>query len=271
MSRSTRNWTAEKSAKQKAELPYGLVSRVDGDQRLKDPKVQEEFWSSSVRVRYQAELFKLLAKEEDEMSSALSSLSLDGESGEASTGEKGVLGVLSDLRKLREGIIASHRHDTFALTIYEANVRLAVLAGKAEQYMPPLRGLVFGFGRGGSGDPEFEEMYLLHLICSFEFQEFYSTTPQLGSRNTFAHRLAHALMHSNYISYRRLYTAANPYQRAIMRRAEPRVRERCLDVVGKVYYTVDVQDLGRWTNEGWKGKGWREEGGKVVVREIRRK
>ncbi|GAO47668.1 hypothetical protein SAICODRAFT_28060 [Saitoella complicata NRRL Y-17804] len=268
MSRSTRDWTAEKTAKQE-QLPFGLVSRVDGDQRLKDPKVQEEFWSTFIQARYQAELFKLLAKEGDELSGALSELSLDVESGKASTGEKAVMGILADLRKLREGILASHRHDAFALTIYEANVRLAVLAGKAEHCLPALRGLVFGLGREGRG--EFEEMYLLHLVCSFEFQEFYSTTAQLKLRKTLANHLAHALIHSNYISYWRLYTAANPYQRAIMRRAEPRMRERCLDVVGKVYYTVDVQDLGRWTNEAWRGKGWREEGGKAVVREVRRK
>ncbi|KAK3900269.1 hypothetical protein C8A05DRAFT_36106 [Staphylotrichum tortipilum] len=46
--------------------------------------------------------------------------------------------ILSALRKLREGLVASHRHDHFATQVYFFSVRLGILASAYETYYPSL-------------------------------------------------------------------------------------------------------------------------------------
>jgi hypothetical protein len=46
--------------------------------------------------------------------------------------------ILSALRKLREGLVASHRHDHFAAQVYLFSIRLGILASSYETYYPSL-------------------------------------------------------------------------------------------------------------------------------------
>ncbi|KAK4121707.1 hypothetical protein N657DRAFT_577214 [Parathielavia appendiculata] len=133
---------------------YGLPSK--GEKRLLSPKVQEAYYARIVE-RYLA--FCTEAGDSDSLqkqfarlaltattTTTTTSVSLPPHTSSASLSQsiatlpstEKLSQVLSALRKLREALVASHRHDHFATQAYLFSIRLGILASSYETYYPSL-------------------------------------------------------------------------------------------------------------------------------------
>ncbi|KAK4690073.1 hypothetical protein P7C73_g28, partial [Tremellales sp. Uapishka_1] len=207
-------------------------------------------------------------------------------------------------RKVREGVVASHRHDAFAIEAFESSARMSILAGTRPQLLSALSGLVpglYGDNRKGkrkatdvsaamadlSIDSSSETLHtslllLYHLVMSPR-STFNSLYLQLATPSPpYAHvlRAVRALAAETFdaLAYFALLndSSLSPYERIILSWAEGDVREQSWERIKKAYMQIGFEWASKLLGMGSKGdeetiqwlkdKGIKVDRGKIGLR-----
>ncbi|KAJ3153102.1 hypothetical protein HDU89_000730 [Geranomyces variabilis] len=186
--------------------------------------------------------------------------------------------VLAKLRKLREGVISSGSYDSFAAAIYEQSVDVSLesrnfaellkaLVGLTNTIYPALESLRSG-GDGGVPSaappvrrPEFSAYMLLYLVCyarppgarhgsAREVIRTYAGFPNWvqDSRHVrYAMQVFKALrVDVDFVALNVLWDQSSKSQRAFLECVQETVRERTLQILAKVYFTLPMDQLLLW-------------------------
>ncbi|KAL2130668.1 hypothetical protein VTI74DRAFT_6108 [Chaetomium olivicolor] len=224
--------------------------------------------------------------------------------------------ILSALRKLREALVASHRADDFAIQVYLFSVRLGVLASSYETYLPSLLHLLRRHTSPSRAThrttattsttsspssktttapaPNTSPPATLTTLEQSEAIS-YLILDAACRRGDLAHALhlrrvhsladarvrtiLSALVHDNWVLWRRVKAQVDGYQRRIMEFAEHRVRQHALKAWGRAYLNLPLgvveREMGlRWAEVrerygvGWEVDESAGDGGKVIIRKV---
>ncbi|KAL2758932.1 hypothetical protein ACRALDRAFT_2071357, partial [Sodiomyces alcalophilus JCM 7366] len=290
----SRPWGRLKPVDQDPLESFGLPSK--GDTRLLDFKTQESYYTKIVE-RYMT--FCSDAGQRDELLRRFASLELSSPSipsqpttptttppsslsppSPTDPTAKPISDILPALRKLREGIVASHRADDFALQVYLFNIRLSVLVKHPESYHPAILHLLRALHpRQPLTSLEHAEVvaYLvLDAACRrADLAAAYALRARHNLRDTKVDAALAALAHDNYVAFRRVRRAVDGHRARLMEFAEDEMRTHALKCLGRSYLAVDRPFLERCTGATWEiltardRVGWELEGDKVVIRRVR--
>ncbi|KAJ4382428.1 hypothetical protein N0V86_002763 [Didymella sp. IMI 355093] len=300
-------WNRLKPVREDVLESYGLPSK--GETRLNDFRTQETFLNR-ITERYmklcalnRSDLESLFASAAPStpttLTSSLSGLSLSKHapapnpaplSGLNSPGllaasqisAQELATVLSALRKLREGVTASGRADTFAHRAYFFTIHVSLLCRDWASYVPALHTLLYSLHpRNPLSTSQLQEYVgyqILDLACrQGDFAGARETKVRFGFRERRVEMLLSALVSDNWVLFWRVRRGVDGYQRALCGFAEQGVRVNALKVIGKSYLVCDrrwVEDAAgkEWDKLKEDGVGWElEEGGRVVVRRVKAK
>ncbi|RYO99669.1 hypothetical protein DL764_006753 [Monosporascus ibericus] len=198
---------------------------------------------------------------------------------------KALSDVLSALRKLREGIVASKRADSFAVQAYLFCIRLAVLVKHPESYHPALLHLLRRIRgpNGGNSDvmtsielAEAAGYLVLDTACRRgDLAEAYALRRRYGLADARVDGVLRALAHDNWVTLARLRRRVDGHRASLLEFAEERVRRHLLKCFARSYLSVDLGFLEKSADRRWdaltaeEGVGWELEGDKVVIRKVR--
>ncbi|KAH8662977.1 hypothetical protein BGZ60DRAFT_78602 [Tricladium varicosporioides] len=274
----------------------GLPSK--GDNRLLDFKAQERYYTKIVE-RYMA--FCSDAGRGDELLRRLARLEISQEGGKSDKGHRVPFPITADfavknhpldigtsgqrdlgilmmsMRKLREGIVASHRVDDFSVQAYIFCIRLSILVKQMESYHPAILHLL-------------KKMHPIHPLTKTELQEFVGylvldlacRQNDLGEaylvRHTWSLKdakvdaILRALAHDNYFLFWKVKRSVDGHKSKLMEFAEGGMKRQTLKCLGRSYLTIDLPSLEQYTNTNWNsltkdyGVGWQLDSSKVIIR-----
>lgn len=192
--------------------------------------------------------------------------------------------ILSALRKLRESITATHRHDSFSQRCYIFMIRACILTKSWESYHPALLYLLGNIHKhtplGQSELREFVTYRILDEAC--RIGDLAEAHRQSLAWNRYAHvqlvdakvvSLLKSLVYDNWHQFWRIRRAVDGYQRSLMSWAEEPMRLHALKCVGRAYFTVDKMFIEQCTGSDWTsllemGVAWelQHDGKSVTVR-----
>ncbi|KAG5984626.1 hypothetical protein E4U55_003959 [Claviceps digitariae] len=295
-------WNRLRPVQQDPLESFGLPSK--GDTRLLNHKTQESFYAIIVD-RYMT--FCSDAGQGDELLRRFSSLhivdnsqrqevlpagtanqddqavklpSIIDSAAEEATIAKGLSDILAALRKIREGIVASKRMDDFATQVYLFCIRISILAKQPESYHPAILHLLRTIHpRHSLTSFEREEVagYLvLDAVCRRkQAGEAIAICHQYRLKDTKVKAVLYALIHKNYVVFRRLQRDMDGYKARLMEWADRDIRIHTLKCLGKTYHSVGLGFLEYITASKWKNLtrnddvGWELEEDKVVIRRLK--
>ncbi|EGX54237.1 hypothetical protein AOL_s00004g270 [Orbilia oligospora ATCC 24927] len=282
MVRSTKDWSKTTTSKP---LEYGLASK--GDTRLADYSNQESFFHT-IQTRYLTHIGSFPSVPAlDEQLAALSIASNNTytppsstSTSQASTPKPDLTtlqNILMDMRKLREGLLASNRQDDFAKSAYLFIVRAAILMSHPESYFPSIRHLLYVLHKQNPlSNPEINELagyLMLHLACSTNsYHDAYEVRKTFRVRDHRVDMAIKALVAGDYWLFWSTKKSVDGYKSKIMDRAVKDVRKHALKCVGSAYHTVDIEFLEGCTGREWEVLkeeftiAWEEDAGKIVIR-----
>lgn len=190
--------------------------------------------------------------------------------------------VLMAMRKLREAIVASARTDDFAKDVYMFIIRTTIILGHPESYHPALLYLFRHLQAFASLTPEEKRdcigYYILDQACR---QQDLAAAYQ--TRNLYNHRywkldtVLGALVHGNWVLFRRVKEMGNDYEKRLMGWAEERMAKYALQCLGKSYLSVLKPYVERCTGIRWEDIGrlekisWALDGETVTIKQVKRK
>ncbi|KAG5961656.1 hypothetical protein E4U58_004178 [Claviceps cyperi] len=298
-------WNRLRPVQQDALESFGLPSK--GDMRLLNHKAQESFYAIIVD-RYMT--FCSDAGQGDELLRRFSSLHITANSSEIqqrtvpagmstqqqigqgavnipsiahSVGEatiaKGLSDILAALRKLREGIVASKRIDDFAAQVYLFCVRISILAKQPEAYHPSILYLLRTVHpRHSLTSTELAEVvgYLaLDAVCRRKQPaEAMAICHEYRLRDTRVKAALYAVVHKNYVVFRRTQRDMDGYKARLMEWADRDMRIHTLKCLSRTYHSVGLEFLESMTAFKWNtltlngDVGWELEGDKVIIRKL---
>jgi hypothetical protein len=190
--------------------------------------------------------------------------------------------ILMAMRKLREAIVASRRHDTFAQRCYIFILRASILVSHWESYLPTLLYLIYDIHPlTPLPTHEFNECiiyYVLDLACrQSEFSLAYKVKVEYGIRDRRVEAVLKALVMDNWTVFWKVRRRVDGFQRAIMGWAEQGVRLHALKCLGRSYFTADKGFVEKAAGMEWEGLvgegvGWElGNDGVVVIRRVKGK
>lgn len=200
----------------------------------------------------------------------------------APNGAKDLSDVIMALRKLREGIVASKRADDFATQAYLFCIRFAILVRDPESYHPAVLHLLRAIHpQHPLTSVELHEItaYLvLDTACRrADLAEARALRVRYGLRDAKVDAVLAALVHDNYVVFRRVTRSVDRHWSRLMEYAEEEMRRHTLKCIGRTYLSVELGFLEGVTGCKWdelttkEGVGWELEGQKVVIRKVRAK
>ena len=189
--------------------------------------------------------------------------------------------LLEAMRKIREGIVASHRFDDFALHVYMFVIRTTILLNHMPSYHPALLYLLHNVHAMKSlSRSELDELvgyYILDLACrQNDLAEAFAVKHQYSYCNQAVELVLKALIHDNWLTFWKVKAAMGVRGRYLMASADGRVRGMALKALGKAYLKIQVGYFVHATNCRWddlKGQdklGWVLDGETVILRRIQR-
>lgn len=185
--------------------------------------------------------------------------------------------ITMSMRKLREGIVASQRVDTFAVQAYLFCIRLSILTKNPESYHPALLHLLRRMHTvlplSATELQEFAGYMVLDLACrQHDLAQAYEVRRKYKIKDAKVDGVLKALVHDDYWLFWRVKGSVDGHKAKLMEWAEQGVRSQALKCLGRAYLGIDLQSLEAFTNEKWAvlvkeyGVGWLLEGSKVVIR-----
>lgn len=180
------------------------------------------------------------------------------------------------MRKLREGILASHRCDAFTTQVYIFIIRLSILLRQWESYHPALLHLlnIIRPRRPLSKLElsEFAGYLVLDLACrqgdlakAEETRVRYGVDGKVG-------KVVKAIVYDDYVGFWRLTRAVDGHRAKIMEYAEENMRLHALKCIGRAYFQVPKEFVEHMTNAKWEvlvekyKVGWELKGEEVIIR-----
>ena len=212
---------------------YGHISRVDGDRRLAQHANQESYWSVLLETYPQLRTIRPLRTAEADTDQL-------HESGTHQALEEKCLFAL---RKLREGIVASGRHDKFAIDVFERTALYAILADHPESYVPCLKYLLDSLYTTMEDKHSMENLHLLHLCSLDTLSDFVTARVEAGERRCTADDVFQAIARNNWLRLTYIRKRANRYERALLQRQERRLTNQALLSIASAYHFIDVEWL----------------------------
>jgi hypothetical protein len=263
--------------------------------RLLDFKTQERYYTKIVD-RYMS--FCSRAGRGDELLRRLASLNLQPENTNSSTpppstsaassttdlsadsdsqGHKDLSILIMAMRKLREGLVASSRIDSFSTQCYIFCIRLSIQLKHMESYHPALSYLLSTIH---PAEPlptpllsEFASYLVLDLACrQGDLGRAYAARLRWGVKDKAVADVLRALAHDNYVLWGKVKRSVDGHRARIMEFAEDGMRMQALKCLGRTYLTVQLEFVEGVTGRRWselvRGDkvGWELQGGKVVIR-----
>ncbi|KAI9673159.1 MAG: hypothetical protein M1817_003021 [Caeruleum heppii] len=280
-------WSRLKAVPLDALEDMGLPSK--GDNRLLDHKTQETYYNKIVE-RYMA--FCAASETGTELDKAFSSLTIaNAESSSTPSvkdtptpavntsraSDKELATLIMAMRKLREGIVASHRVDEFAVQVYIFCIRAAILTRHMESYHPALLQLLRRMHPQHPLSPpelqEFTGYLVLDLACRQQhLAEAYALRSVSKLRDRRVDAVLDALVHDNYHRFWQIKRSVDGYKAKIMEYAEPEMRMLALKCLGKSYFSVSRTFLVKVTATEWRQLkdnhqvGWELDGERVIIK-----
>ncbi|CAG8950712.1 hypothetical protein HYFRA_00002922 [Hymenoscyphus fraxineus] len=280
----------------------GLPSK--GDARLLDFKAQERYYTKIVE-RYMAfcsdagrgdELLRRLARMEISRETtgrndkpqrvmaattpdlALKTLPADI----GASGQRDLATIMMSMRKLREGIVASNRVDTFSIQAYIFCIRLSILVKHMESYQPAILHLLKRMHPvqqlTKTELQEFVGYLVLDLACrQNDLAEAHAIRHKWGLKDAKVDAILRSLAHDNYFLFWKVKRSVDGHKAKLMEFAEDGVKRQTLKCLGRSYLNIDLPSLEQYTNTGWPsltrdcGVGWQLEGTKVIIRKPKTK
>lgn len=257
-------------------------------------KTQEQYFEK-IQERY-AKL-SIPSNEDEDIRGAFASLSLNGEdktklddpkaqkgrleSSDASEYSKEMSILLEAMRKIREGIVASHRFDDFALHVYMFVIRTTILLKHMPSYHPALLYLLHNIHAMKSlSRSELDELvgyYILDLACrQNDLAEAFAVKHRYSYSNQSVELVLKALIHGNWLAFWKLKAAMSARERCLMGSADDRVRGMALRALDKAYLKVQMGYFVHATNCLWDGLkeqdklGWVLDGQTIILRRTQR-
>ena len=190
------------------------------------------------------------------------------------------------MRKLREGIVATNRSDSFAVEAYHFCVRAAILAGHVESYHPALSHLVRTLhpkARAAKAVTEAERQeFVVYLILDLACRqqqpaEAYRVRARRGCRGRLVDAVLEAIVHGNYQLFHTAQRGASEIQARLMEHADDRIRRLAIQRLERAYFTVDKHYLNHVTGLKWEqlqhryGLAWDTDGERVIMRRPKRR
>ncbi len=185
------------------------------------------------------------------------------------------------MRKLREGIVASNRIDSFSIQAYIFCIRSSILLKHMESYHPALLYLLRNMHTVSPLTnvelQEFAGYLVLDLACrQQDLAQAYSVRRHLGLRDSKIDALLGALAHDNYDLFWRVKKSVDGHKAKLMEFAEEAMRIHTTKCLSRTYLSLDLDSLEKITNASWSELvkdykvGWELEGKKVVIRKPKR-
>ena len=195
---------------------------------------------------------------------------------------KDVSVIVQAMRKLREAIVASHRTDAFAQSVYIFIIRATILVGHMESYHPALLHLL---NRIHTKTPLsaniLQEMLGYHILDLACRQQDLNTAYRVRYSHTVhdlkIDGLLHATTHGNWFAFRKVEGSMDRYQRCLVQAIQIRMRKHALDCMGRSYLSVERNYIEEATHMPWdelrKGHrvSWPVEDSIVIIRQVKRK
>ncbi len=188
--------------------------------------------------------------------------------------------ILTAMRKLREAIVSTRRHDTFAQRAYIFIIRAGLLSSHMATYHPALLYLLHYIHPAStlpsSSLHEFTGYRILDLACrQSDLNGAYAMRAKYKYRDRKVDAILSALTHDNYVLFWRMRRLVDGYQLRIVDCAAEAVRLQALKCLGRAYLRVERALVERAAERKWvelvkrNGVGWVlegvEEGGREMV------
>ncbi|KAK7537678.1 hypothetical protein IWX49DRAFT_67373 [Phyllosticta citricarpa] len=289
-------WSRLKSAPSDPLEAYGLPSK--GETRLNDFRAQESYYNKIVE-RYMK--FCAGAGGADKLEKQFEALYLANDASATpvarATAQKTLQApsiasrnssvelemILSAMRKLREGILSSHRVDRFAQRAYIFIIHASILSRAWESYLPALLHLLLAIHEHTPlTTSEFNEFAGLHILDIACRQGDLATAFRKKSKVEYGYHdptgrvdnLLKALVMDDWVTFWRLSKRVEGYQKRIMEFKEEDIRLHALKCIGRSYFNAEKSFIEKCTGRAWEelvklnGVGWQlqEDGEKVVIR-----
>jgi hypothetical protein len=161
------------------------------------------------------------------------------------------------MRKLREAIVSSHRHDVFAQRTYLFLIHSAILFRSWESYQPALLYLLHTIHRHTPlSESELEETvgYLvLDAACRVgDLHDAYALKRAWKLRRGHIDSVLKAVVRDDYIAFWRLRGKVDGYQRAIMEFHDEHVRLHALKCLGLSYLHASKKWIETCASMNWE-------------------
>ena len=185
--------------------------------------------------------------------------------------------LLMAMRKIREGIVASGRQDSFAAGTYMFCIRAAILARHVESYHPAILHLLRCLHpRVHLAPSEVDELVgylILDLVCRQQQPaEAISVRCRYGLRGGRVDAVLDAIVHGNPHLFWRMKSHATVYESRLMEHAEDRMHTTTVRCLERAYFTVDARFLRSLTNLDWNRfqaryrLPWTPDGQQIIIR-----
>ncbi|ODQ68060.1 hypothetical protein NADFUDRAFT_48718 [Nadsonia fulvescens var. elongata DSM 6958] len=187
------------------------------------------------------------------------------------------------LRKLREATLAC-RADKFIKSIFLFSMRVTVLFGSFQSYVPCIKHLIYNVHPtvplSSSELAEVCGIYALHLAhFNNEILDAYSILETYIPYETRVWEIIRAWHTKDYVTWRRLYEMERePGRLKMIEIGEKKIAIEALKRIGVSYFTIQVKDLENIVGYKWDTIvktfkcGWRlDSNGKVTLRERKAK
>lgn len=156
--------------------------------------------------------------------------------------------ILDAMRKVREGIVASHRVDDFARQVYMFVIRTTILLKHMPSYHPALLYLLHSIHPVNplviTERDEIVGYCILDLACrQNDLALAYEVRYRYKHCNPVVGLTLRALVHGDWITFWKLKASMNVYQQRLMDSADNRIKNIALKALEKSYLKIQVTFL----------------------------
>ena len=153
--------------------------------------------------------------------------------------------ILDAMRKVREGIVASHRVDDFARQVYMFVIRTTILLKHMPSYHPALLYLLHSIHPVNplviTERDEIVGYYILDLACrQNDLALAYEVRHRYKHYNPVVGLTLRALVHGDWLMFWKLKASMDVYQQRLMDSADNRIKNIALKALEKSYLKIQV-------------------------------
>ena len=193
--------------------------------------------------------------------------------------------ILFSLRKLREGIVASHRSDSFALRAFHFVINFSILHHAPESYHPSILSLLGNRSllklMNKEARREMAGYLVLDLACRQEdLTAAYQAASHYGllfnnHRSNPVRNALRCIVKGDFWTYFAMKAHLDRYHRVLISYADERMTKLAVNCLSRAYLKVDREFVKGATGSGWEvlklqqGLAWEEDGRVLVIKKAK--